>query len=140
MQGCNADVASSILSNCHTRICFRLGDADAEKFASGFSSFDAKALQNLGVGEAVCRIERSEYDFNLKTFPPDQVTSDVAERRKQAIVVRARHSFGKPSAEIESEIHGNQPITIQESQARKSIPAIVDETKPESPVVVDETR
>jgi hypothetical protein len=28
---------ASILSNCYTRICFRLGDTDAERFASGFS-------------------------------------------------------------------------------------------------------
>src|SRR5215216_6482478 len=67
LQSRNMEVASSVLSNCYTRICFRLGDTDAEKFASGFSFFDAEALQNLSVGEAIARVERADYDFNLKT-------------------------------------------------------------------------
>ena len=70
MQSRSQEVANSVLSNCYTRVCFRLGDGDAEKLAGGFSTFDAKALQSLGVGEAVARVERSEYDFNLKTTLP----------------------------------------------------------------------
>src|SRR5207237_6558428 len=62
LQSRSQDVASSVLSNCHTRICFRLGDADSERFAGGFSFFDAKALQNLGVGQAIARVERADYD------------------------------------------------------------------------------
>ena len=69
VQSRSPEVASSVISNCYTRVCFRLGDSDAEKFANGFSYFEAKDLQNLGVGEAIARVERAEYDFNLKNIP-----------------------------------------------------------------------
>src|ERR1019366_7247490 len=58
---CNAPaVASAVATNPYTRVCFRLGDEDAKKLASGFVSFEAIDLQNLGVGEAICRVERAE--------------------------------------------------------------------------------
>ena len=65
----DSDVASAVISNPFTRVCFRLGDSDAKKLEDGFSFFKARDLQNLGLGEAICRVERSEYDFNLKTMP-----------------------------------------------------------------------
>lgn len=43
----------------------RVGDDDARKLAEGFASFDAQALTSLGVGEAICRIDRADHDFNL---------------------------------------------------------------------------
>ena len=58
----DSDVTSAVISNPYTRVCFRLGDFDAKKLDNGFSFFGAKDLQNLGVGQAICRIERSEYD------------------------------------------------------------------------------
>src|SRR5204863_369624 len=58
------DVASAVIVNPFTRVCFRLGDADARKLREGFSFFESKDLQNLGTGEAICRVERAEYDFN----------------------------------------------------------------------------
>jgi hypothetical protein len=51
-------LASAVISNPYTRVCFRLGDAHARKLQYGFSFFDSKDLQNLGIGEAICRIER----------------------------------------------------------------------------------
>jgi hypothetical protein len=95
------DVAEAVLANCQTRICFRLGDNDAEKLAGGFSFFDAKALQNLGVGESIVRIERAEYDFNLKTYPPEPVEKDVADRRKTAIIEHTRQTYATPVSRVE---------------------------------------
>lgn len=100
----NAEVASSVLSNCFTRICFRLGDADSEKFASGFSFFDSKALQNLGVGQAIARIERSEYDFNLTVERVPKVDDETAERRRRAILQNTREHFAKTKEEVEAEL------------------------------------
>src|ERR1700740_1375479 len=65
----DSDVASAVISNAYTRVCFRLGDFDAKKLEYGFAIFKAKDLQNLAVGEAICRMERAEYDFNLRTPP-----------------------------------------------------------------------
>ena len=91
-------VASSVLANAATRICFRVGDFDAVKLKEGFSSFDVRDLQTLGVGEAIARIERSDYDFNLRTLPLDAVCPSVASecrRAMQAFVpVRLRPTSG----------------------------------------------
>jgi hypothetical protein len=64
----DSSVASAVVSNPYTGICFRLGDLDAKTLEEGFSLFTAKDLQDLGVGEAICRMERSEYDFQ---YPDD---------------------------------------------------------------------
>lgn len=102
IQSRNAEVASSVLSNCYTRICFRLGDTDAEKFTSGFSFFDAKALQNLSVGEAIGRCERAEYDFNLQIPRLSKVEREVAEQRQTAVIAESRRKYAQAKAEVEA--------------------------------------
>lgn len=104
LQSRNQEVASSVLSNCYTRICFRLGDTDAKKFANGFSFFDAKALQNLGIGEAVGRIERSEFDFNLTTSLLPKIESEICIRRKTEVQVFSRETFASLKADVEKEL------------------------------------
>ena len=100
----SAEVASSVLSNCSTRICFRLGDTDAEKFAGGFSFFDTASLQNLSVGEAVGRIERAEYDFNLKIELPLKVSKETAEMRKREVVRHSRERYATPVSLVEADL------------------------------------
>ena len=104
LQSRSLEVAASVLSNCYTRICFRLGDADAEKFASGFSFFDAESLQNLSTGEAVTRIERSEYDFNLQIPRPIKVERAVAETRRTAIIAESRRRYAVAKTEVEADL------------------------------------
>jgi hypothetical protein len=100
--GKNQDVASAVLSNPYTRICFRLGDFDAAKLADGFSAFDARDLQNLGVGQAIARIERNEYDFNLATFPLPEVDREIAHRRREEIVRHSREAYGQPVVPVDA--------------------------------------
>lgn len=97
-----SDIASAVISNPYTRICFRLGDFDARKLADGFSSFNAKDLQNLGIGESVCRIERSEYDFNLRTLPLPSVEPEVARRRAELIVASSRERYATRREDVEA--------------------------------------
>jgi len=40
----DSEVASAVLSNAGTRICFRVGDDDAKKLSDGFATFDTKVL------------------------------------------------------------------------------------------------
>ncbi|MEI7902774.1 MAG: hypothetical protein WCK89_21210 [bacterium] len=74
--GKDSEIGSAILANPYARVCFRLGDQDAARLASGFTFFDAKDLQNLGTGEAIARIERAEYDFNLRIEPLPEIDSE----------------------------------------------------------------
>lgn len=128
MQSRSQDVASSVLSNCYSRICFRLGDTDAEKFAGGFSFFDAKALQNLGVGEAIARVERAEYDFNLKTHFLPSVPAERARERASKIIEKAREGFGRPKAEVEQELKD-----LIQKKADSGVPKEPKGARPEKP-------
>lgn len=98
----DADLFGAIMSNPYTRICFRVGDQDARKLAEGLSSFDAKDLQNLGIGEAICRIERAEYDFNLKAPPLPEVDMALARQRKERIVILSREKYAVRREEVEA--------------------------------------
>ena len=107
LQNQDADVAESILANCFTRVCFRLGDEDAKRFAQGFSYFTASDLQNLSVGHAIARIERSDFDFNLKIPLPEKVTSEIANLRTKSIIANTRSLYATPCKEIEAQIQSD---------------------------------
>ena len=97
------EVASAVLGNCHTRVVFRVGDSDARTLESGFSHFKAKDIQNLGTGAAICRVERSDFDFNLAVSLPTFPSEEILTERKQNVVEASRAAYGRPRAEIEAE-------------------------------------
>lgn len=96
------EVASAVLSNPYTRVVFRVGDDDARKLESGFSSFTARDLQNLGTGEAVVRIERSDCDFNLSVPLPEEPDPDQAQARREEVTAASRTCYATPRADIEA--------------------------------------
>jgi predicted DNA-binding transcriptional regulator AlpA len=100
----DGDIASAVISNPYTRVCFRLGDFDAKKLEDGFSFFKAKDLQNLSVGEAIVRMERAEYDFNLKTVPMSPVEPSLAASRRETIVTSSRERYARSREEVETVI------------------------------------
>lgn len=67
LQKGDSELASAVLSNAYTRICFRVGEGDAKKLAEGVSAFTAQDFQNLDTGEAIVRVGRADADFNLVT-------------------------------------------------------------------------
>lgn len=107
----DANVASAVLSNCGTRICFRLGDDDARKLADGFSYFEARDLQNLGTGEAIGRIERADQDFNLKVPLPALPNEAEQAERRQAATEASRRRYATPRREIERILHDRLGLT-----------------------------
>jgi hypothetical protein len=118
------EVASAVMTHPYTRIVFRVGDDDAKKLADGFSSFETGDLKNLEAGQAVCRVQRSDYDFNL-TVPFPVVPDDAALARRQAEVVQSsRAAYGTPRAEVEAmlrkawEVETKQPEPPPEGPPR----------------------
>lgn len=100
------DVASAVLANAAVRVVFRVGDEDAGRLAEGFSFFTARELLNLGVGEAVARVDRAEWDFNLKTTRPEPVPEDAARERRERIGAVSRERYGvepRPTDELREE-------------------------------------
>lgn len=127
----DTELANSVISNPGTRICFRLGDFDAQKLEGGFSHFDREDFQNLGTGEAIVRIERAEYDFNLKAFPPPQVPLEVTKNRQEKLIALSRRKYGVPREEIES----RRSITFEAepAQAKQTLRTIKKSEPREAP-------
>jgi hypothetical protein len=116
------DVAGAVLANAATRICFRVGDDDAKKLEDGFSSFTARDLQNLGRGQAMCRVDRADYDFSLTTSLLPALTHTERERHASIVGLSRERHGGTPIAE---------PSTTQEPP-----PVIVRERPPVTPTAV----
>ncbi len=98
----DADVESAVMTHPFTRVVFRVSDADSRVLEKGFSHFVARDLQNLSPGEAVCRVERSDFNFNLKVPLSDPIDSEAAAEIRQKVVSASRQRYSTPRAEIEA--------------------------------------
>jgi hypothetical protein len=125
----NADVASAVMSHPATRIVFRVGDEDAKKLAEGFSFFAAQDLKNLEVGQAIARVERSDFDFNLSVPLPLKVDEEDAAKRRQDVIAASREKYGTPRARVEAAL---VRASEAERPAEKVIPkpAVVETRSP----------
>ncbi|MBI2409345.1 MAG: type IV secretion system DNA-binding domain-containing protein [Gemmatimonadetes bacterium] len=112
------EVAGAVLGNAYTRLVFRVGDQDARTLADGFSFFEAKDLQNLGLGEAIARIERPDFDFNLRTTPLPPVPEQTARARSATVIDASRARYAKPKAEVEAILRAS----ISEEQGEEGKP------------------
>jgi hypothetical protein len=97
------EVGSAILSNSYSRICFRVSDDDARKLSEGFECFEPSDIQNLGTGEAIGRVERKEFDFNLQTILPPELDEDAPLRAKYLKYI-SRSKYGTPRQKVEEEL------------------------------------
>ncbi len=97
-------IGSATLTNPCTRICFRVGDMDSKRLEGGFAFFGAADLQTLGKGEAIARVERSDYDFNLRTYPLVPVDAELAKDRRSRVLAASRATYARARADIEAEI------------------------------------
>ena len=100
----DTELASAVVVNAGTRICFRLGDTDAKRFASGFSYFDTEDIENLHTGEAIARIEQPNFDFNFTTIPLPEIQSEIAEQITQAVIAKSREKYGTPKDDVEKSL------------------------------------
>ena len=120
LQSRDTELQSAVLTNPYTRICFRVGDMDARSLESGFAFFEGKDLQNLGRGEAVVRIERTDYDFNLETYPLPE-TGEDSENHIQSVIERSRQNYGTPLVEVEELLRqARAPIEEDEPPIEKT--------------------
>jgi hypothetical protein len=132
LQKHDTELASSVVSNAGTRICFRLGDTDAKRFASGFSYFEASDLENLNTGEAIARIERPEYDFSLTTLPQPYIEPERATSNMESVISLSRETYGTPKHEVEAQL-ASLLDSLQEVKEEISIPKPVKKEAPAQP-------
>ncbi len=121
----DADISNSVLSNANIRIGFRLGDFDAKKLESGFSSFDSNDLQNLNVGEAIGRVGKNTDDFSLRTFPLKQIADN---ENRRMILENTREKYSKRISEIEEDLNSFlSDFVEQKTVMTKEIPVQKEE-------------
>ena len=136
----NPEVASAVMSHPYTRIVFRVGDDDAKKLAEGFSYFEAKDLRNLETGQAVVRVERGDFDFNLNVPLPETPDEEMAAARRQEVITRSREKYGTARSDIETQLAKSR-VPLDEPPVRHVIstppPKLSQMTEPaESPKAV----
>jgi hypothetical protein len=141
------EVGSAVLSNPYTRIVFRVGDADARVLGDGFTHFGSEDLRNLDTGRAICRVERSDYDFNLAVPLPESRPHLVETATREEIIASSRSKYATLRAEVES----NLSVSIISTEPPTPVPsppapALVAQpltkvivTSPISPVTVQTT-
>jgi hypothetical protein len=139
----DSEVAGAVMSNTYTRIVFRVGDEDARKLGDGFGYFEATDLQNLGTGEAIARVERSDFDFNLSVPLLERPSPEEAAETRARIVTVSRKKYGTPRTEIEARLRSQSPEMPEEPTSRvqtsqvKSEPANIpknpEPTQPPTP-------
>jgi hypothetical protein len=101
-------VSGAVLSNPFTRVIFRVGDADARNLESGLSFFETKDLQNLEIGQAICRVEKANGDFNLSIIYSGEAESGEKQRR-EAVTQASRERYGTPRAVVEGSLWTKAP-------------------------------
>ncbi len=132
--GRNDAVASAVLANAGTRVVFRVGDSDARELAKGFAHFEADALQSLGIGEAIVRIERSDQDFNL-SVPFDSIDATGHEQIRDDVIARSRSRYGTPRSEIEAA--ERQRLSALTALSPAKSPQSAKAQEPPAPVTVE---
>ena len=129
----DSEVASAVMSNSGTRIVFRVGDSDAHVLEKGFASFTAKDLQSLSTGEAVCRVERSDRDFNLDVFLPTDVDPAAAAQVRQQVITASRNKYGTPREDVEKMLTATATGTHENVVIEKDSPQIPAAKRPSPP-------
>jgi Type IV secretion-system coupling protein DNA-binding domain len=134
------DVASAVMTHPYTRIVFRVGDDDARKLADGFSSFEANDLKNLETGQAICRVQRSDYDFNL-SIPMPEMPDDMAMiRRQEEVIAASAANYGTPRAQVEAmlrqawEVETQKPVPVKSKPPQDEPPPSPSPVEPIAPV------
>ncbi len=102
IQSRSPEVLGAVLTHPFARVCFRVGDQDARTLAEGFTHFDSRDLQSLGIGQAIMRVERAEFDFNLSTPMLPAIEHEEGQEIRDEIARRSRAQFGRTRVEIEA--------------------------------------
>ncbi len=129
----DSEVASAVLQNSGTRVCFKVGDDDARKLADGFSSFEARDLQNLSTGEAICRVERSDFDFNLLVPRPSEPTESEGRQRSLEVITASRRKYGRRISELHTSIYIDLPTEEFKPPGPTPPPAPAQKATPPAP-------
>ena len=92
----NAHITSSLLANAGIQAIFRVGVSDGKKLEQGFKDFNNDDFQELSIGEAIIRVQRSDWNCNISTTLLPKGEFDNYEYVQK----RSRKLYSKPQEEV----------------------------------------
>jgi hypothetical protein len=125
----NPEVASAVMSHPCTRTVFRVGDEDAKKLAEGFSFFESNDVRNLPTGQAIVRVERSDFDFNLAVPLPEAVDEAGAALRRQEVITCSRNKYGLARTDVEVMLAKSRISTDEAPTSVEPAPVVPESIK-----------
>ena len=111
-----------------------MGDQDARRLESGFSFFRANDLQTLSTGQAICRVERADYDFNLETGLPREIDEEAAVASRTQIVAHSREKYASPREAIVQLLSEARQEIVPDQATRKTSKEDRATTEPVRPI------
>jgi hypothetical protein len=90
------ELSNALIANPHTRICFRLGESDAERMAGGGTGFSADDFRNLNIGEAIVRVGEASASFNVEVAPPVAADADFTRKAKEHLLAISATRYRLP--------------------------------------------
>lgn len=126
----SGDVYSAVMTNTGTRIVFRVSETDGRALKGDFAHYEPKDFSSLGRGQAICRIERADQDFNLRVLLPDEPDERQGEKRRQQAIAASRIRYTVTRSQIEAEIRQRMAEEAERPKAKKTAkPEKVEEDK-----------
>ncbi len=131
-----SQVAPAVMGS-GVRVVFRVTDADARTLAQGFQHFEAEDVQALEKGQAICRIERSDHDFNLHVPYPmrDPVDEEAARKARKRAIKKSRKTYATKRKELDQMRRAELPSADPGSNEADSVAM----AQPEKPMPVKST-
>lgn len=120
LRGMESTLEHAVMTNTHTRLCFRTGDEDARRLAAGFRSFDADALRQLTRGEVIGRSGSAFRDFKLRTTTLPRLDEEEAEGNRSRILMSSRQKWGMSRPALRSVRVEPLPEPIPSAAARET--------------------
>ena len=127
-------VGSAVLST-HVRIVFRVNDADSRALSDGFANFKAEDLRNLEIGNAICRVERSDFDFNLRAPSPGEFRSNSALAPPDEVIAASRTKYAALRSDMEKNFHPPAKAGGETLQSKPEPPTAVQATPEPTKIV-----
>ncbi len=126
------EVASAVMSNAFTRVVFRVSDSDARTLADGFAHFEPKHFQSLEIGQALCRVERADNDFNLSVLLEVPVDEAEAAERRGCVIRASREKVALPRDEVAAVLSAKTDATPKKSKVVAATVQVIPISKTEA--------
>lgn len=135
LQRNDAKIANSLLANAGVQVVFRVGVSDGKKLEQGFADFTNDDFQALSIGEAIVRVQRSDWNCNIKTtLLPKIENNEIYEY----VLKRSRKLYSRPQVKVFTTNKSDKKTQSKQAKPKETVTnekkeTLVTQTKDKSP-------